>query len=134
MSWLDTVLNDRGVLAVFGQAPSLRSVDVRDLFFDPYGPTIELTFALSDYPADPPKKWAAQGFTTAVLALSFIVLSEVRLTGWTGGVVGDLSLDRVDGGVAVAFTSPTATLTCLTEFVDVRKISACRNRPGDPGW
>jgi Immunity protein 50 len=134
MTWLDTVVNDRGVLAVFGRAPSLASIDVRDLFFDPYGPQIRLTFALHDYPADPPGKWAAQGFTTAVLALSFIALSEVRLTGWTGGVVGDLGLERIDGGVAVAFTAPRTTLTCTTEFVDVQKISACRDRPDDVGW
>jgi Immunity protein 50 len=134
MTWLDTVEDDRGVLAVFGQAPSLESIDVQGVSLHHNGPRIVLAFALRDYPADPPKKWVAQGFTVAQMSLSLVDVRDVRLAGWDVDVVGDLTLDRVDGGVAVAFTSPATTFTCTAAFVYVQGISAYQEAPPDAPW
>jgi hypothetical protein len=134
MSWLDAVEDGRGVLAIFGQAPSLESIDVQGVSLHHNGPRIVMAFALRDYPADPPKKWVAQGFTTAQMSLSFVEVRDVRLAGWDIDVVGDLSLDRVDGRVAVAFNSPATTLTFSALAVDVQNISAYQQRPADAAW
>jgi len=125
MSWLDAVEDGRGVLAVWGgQAPALTGIDVQALNFSHNGPTVVLAFTLPDYPTDPPAKWAAQGFDTAQMALSIFGIADVRLTGWDVDVVGDLTLERVDGRVAVRLESPAATFSCTALAVDVQTISA----------
>lgn len=134
MSWLDAVEDGRGVLAIFGQAPSLEAINVQGVSLHHNGPKIDMAFALRDYPAEPPKKWVAQGFTIAQLSLSFFAVEDVRLNGWDVDVVGDLTLERVDGRVAVAFDSPVTTLSCTALAVYVQNISAYQERPADAAW
>lgn len=125
MSWIDAVLDPRGVLAVFGgEAPPLNGADVHSVSVHRDGPSVALVFDLRDYPEEPPAKWAGQGFTTVQLTLNCVGVENVRLTGWGTEVVADLSIQRVDERVTVRLDSPNATLTLDALAVDVQKVSA----------
>jgi hypothetical protein len=125
MSWLEAVMDDRPVRAVFGgDAPSSRSVVVHSITLHRDGPRAVLTFDLADYPSAPPQKWAAQGFGVVQVRLVLSGVESVRLDGWDVDVVGDLTLDRDGDRVDVALRSPVATFSCTAAAAYVENVSA----------
>lgn len=132
MSWIDEVTNGRGVLAVYGgEAPSLQRVELQSVVFTSRGPSAGLAVALRDYPAEPPAKWAAQGFNTVQLLLNCIGIESVRMTSWSNVVVGDISVERLDGLVSVTVDAPGTDLRLVVDSVDVQKVSAYLRVPDD---
>ena len=126
MSWLDVVADNRAVLAVYGgqTPPPLDPVVVQGITVHRDGPNIVVAVELPAYPANPPKKWAAQGFDTAQMSLQLVGVEDVTLTGWDVDVVGAIVLEQFDDKVVVTLDSPACSLRCSAIAVYVQNISA----------
>ncbi|RZU30225.1 immunity protein 50 of polymorphic toxin system [Streptomyces sp. BK022] len=122
--WLTHLVNPQGLRAVYGAAPPpLTAVRLHRLDLRDEGPA--LTFHLDlPYPAEPPRKWAAQGFDTVQIELSFTGLSALTLHGFGTEITADVTLTAVGGGVAVHVTAPEITLEAVARTVYLAALRA----------
>lgn len=125
-TWLDVLNDDRGVRAIYGdKTPSLGSVEIHEISMRNEGPRVMFRFDLADYPEDPPKKWADQGFNVVQVQLMLVGTLDFSLQGWSHETVIDLSLEkegkmvRVSGfteSIRMSITSEAALITSMAAY------------------
>ncbi|TVZ95334.1 Imm50 family immunity protein [Streptomyces sp. BK340] len=78
---------------------------------------------LPDYPAQPPRKWAAQGFNTVQIELVFGGLRSITLDGFDSDVTADISLAAGDG-ISVDIVAPGTRIRAVSDSVFAAGLSA----------
>ncbi|MFG3047279.1 Imm50 family immunity protein [Streptomyces sp. NPDC048202] len=122
--WPEHLVNPQGLRAIYGTAPPpLTAVRLRRLTLHEEGPALTLHLDLP-YPAEPPRKWAAQGFNTVVIELAFSGLSAVTLQGFGTEITADIALTAAGDGVAVQITAPETTVEAVARIVYLARLSA----------
>ncbi|MFJ9818291.1 Imm50 family immunity protein [Streptomyces sp. NPDC101151] len=85
MLWTSVVINPEGITRIYqGAPPNLSGVRLREVVLGVEGPEMRVRLDLPAYPAQPPRKWAAQGFNTVQIEFAFgglrsITLASVRM-------------------------------------------------------
>ncbi|MFF5854834.1 Imm50 family immunity protein [Streptomyces sp. NPDC012751] len=129
MSWISALNNQAGIDAVYqGNPPDLKRVHVHEVNLHQDGPTLKLRIDLPHYPAQPPRKWAAQGFNTVQVEISFGGIKQVTLDGFGTNIVADVSLHAEDG-IDLVLTSPELHLHATAEVAFISKLGAYTNEP-----
>jgi hypothetical protein len=124
-NWLDALDDSRGIRAIYGDdVPPLTGVTMNEVCLHHDGPRVVLRFDLSRYPANPPKKWADQGFTTVQLQLMLVDIHELSIAGWSNESVVDLSLERTDNGVVATTSGGLAQIRIRALSAIISAISA----------
>ena len=124
-NWLDALDDSRGIRAIYGDdVPPLTGVTMNEVCLHHDGPRVVLRFDLSRYPANPPKKWSDQGFTTVQLQLMLVDIHELSIAGWSNESVVDLSLEQTDNGVIVTTSGGLTQLRIRAHTATVTSISA----------
>ncbi|MET8696525.1 Imm50 family immunity protein [Streptomyces bauhiniae] len=122
--WPAHLINPQGLKAIYGAAPPpLTAVRLRRLTLDEEGPTLTLHLDLP-YPAEPPRKWAAQGFNTVRIELAFSGLSAVTLHGFGTEITADIALTAAGDGVAVRVDAPGTTVEAVARTVYLAALGA----------
>ncbi|MEW2318754.1 Imm50 family immunity protein [Streptomyces bauhiniae] len=75
-------------------------------------------------PAEPPRKWAAQGFNTVWIELAFSGLSALTLHGFGTEITADIALTAAGDGVAVRVDAPGTTVEALAQTVYLAALRA----------
>ncbi|MER8029064.1 Imm50 family immunity protein [Streptomyces bauhiniae] len=110
--------------AIYGVTPPpLTAVRRRQLTLHEDGPALTLRLDLP-YPADPPRKWAAQGFNTVQIELAFTGLSALTLHGFGTEITADAVLTAAGDGVAVRVTAPETTVEAVARTAHLAALSA----------
>ncbi len=126
-TWLEVVNDSRGVYSIYGdEAPSLRAVSLHELVVHRDGPRATLRFDLPEFPAVPPKKWAAQGFNVVQVELMFAGVRSINMEGWTSASVVDLSI-RQEGDDAVGSSTGDTRLHVAAQSAVITSLSAYRD-------
>ncbi|RLV08677.1 hypothetical protein CTZ27_07840 [Streptomyces griseocarneus] len=130
--WTEFLVDPRGIEGVYsGRPPALESVCLHEVELDREGPALRLRFDLADFPADPPKKWAALGHDTVQIELSLGGLRDVALEGFDSNPVADIFLRRGDL-IEMEVASTATRIRASGESLFVSKISAysdeCRGK------
>ncbi|MEU3526900.1 Imm50 family immunity protein [Streptomyces sp. NPDC038707] len=129
MSWTSALNNPHGIDAVYqGSPPELNGVHVHEISLHEDGPTLRLRIDLPLYPVHPPRKWAAQGFNTVQIEISFSGIQDITLKGFGTNIVADISLSKKHG-INVAVTSPETQLKASSEFAFISNLTAYTNDP-----
>ncbi|MEU9920456.1 Imm50 family immunity protein [Streptomyces griseoluteus] len=114
----------QGLKAVYGATPpSLTAVRLPQLTLHEDGPALTLHLDLP-YPADPPRKWAAQGFDTVRIELAFTGLGALTLHGFGTEMTADVALTAAGDGVAVHVTAPETTVEAIARTVHLAALRA----------
>ncbi|MFF7967461.1 Imm50 family immunity protein [Streptomyces sp. NPDC007903] len=113
-----------GEKAVYGATPPpLTAVRLRQLTLHEDGPALTLRLDLP-YPADPPRKWAAQGCDTVQIEPAFTGLSALALHGFGTEITADVTLTAAGDGVAVHVTAPETTAEAVARTVYLAALRA----------
>lgn len=124
-AWTALILNPQGLKAVYGERlPPLTAVRLRQLTLHEDGPALTLRLDLSTFPADPPLKWAAKGFNTVQITLSFSGLRTLTLHGFGTEITADLVLEAAGTGVTVHLAAPGITVAATAEIAYLAALSA----------
>lgn len=124
MTWHSILMNPASLLAIYGgPPPPLDQTSIHEVNVHRDGPCLTLRFDLPQFPNRPPSKWAARGFNTVQVKLSFFGLQELQLEGFSTNVMASIDLRKEDL-VTVDATSPTFQLKATALSVDVVDISA----------
>ncbi|MFF7751331.1 Imm50 family immunity protein [Streptomyces sp. NPDC007971] len=119
--------NPEGINRIYqGAPPSLSGIRLHQVVLGRDGPEMRVRLDLPDYPARPPRKWAAQGFNTVQIELAFGGLRSITLDGFGTDVTADISLTGGDGisvdivgtGARIQAVSDSASIAALTAYVD----------------
>ncbi|MFI8348995.1 Imm50 family immunity protein [Streptomyces sp. NPDC085596] len=122
--WSAHLLNPQGLKAIYGATPPpLTAVRLRQLTLHEDGPALTLRLDLP-YPADPPRKWAAQGFNTVQIELAFTGLSALTLHGFGTEITADVVLTAAGDGVAVRVTAPATHAEAVARTVHLATLRA----------
>ncbi|MYV42790.1 hypothetical protein GT030_28995 [Streptomyces sp. SID1328] len=122
--WPTHLVNPQGLKAIYGaKPPPLTAVRLRQLTLHEDGPALTLRLDLP-YPADPPWKWAAQGFNTVQTELAFTGLSALTLHGFGTEITADVTLTAAGDGVAVHVTAPGTTVEAVARTVYLAALRA----------
>lgn len=96
--WVDFLSEPHGIRAIYGEElPTLTSVDLHELVLHRDGPRATLRFDLAQFPREPPKKWADQGFNVVQVQLTLVDVHHLTVAGWTTHATLDLDVERRDG-------------------------------------
>ncbi|MGW5043600.1 Imm50 family immunity protein [Streptomyces griseoluteus] len=122
--WLAHLVNPQGLKAVYGaEPPPLTAVRLRQLTLHEEGPALTLRLDLP-YPAEPPRKWAAQGFNTVQTELACTGLSALTLYGFGTEITADITLTAVGDRVAVHVAAPEITGEAVARTVYLAALRA----------
>lgn len=125
MAWTDHVYRTTGLVKVYGgEVPPLRGAHLHSVDLHRDGPTLSLRFNLADYPADPPRKWAAQGFNRVQVELAATGIGSCSLDGFGTDPVVDIDLERGDGGLVVSVDSDDVRVRAVGESAYLASMSA----------
>lgn len=125
MNWNEHTLNPRVVLGYYDAAPSLKSVEVHRVSLLRDGPTAEIVFDVDSFPERPSSKWPL-GADTCQITIRAIGITEVDISRWGTGVLGDLEIDSENESVEIAF-SGQGKFRLLCSHLDVVSISGYVN-------
>lgn len=121
MNWNENTLNPRVVLGYYDTAPSLNSVEVHRVSLLRDGPTAEIVFDVDNFPERPSPKWPL-GANTCQITIRAIGITEVDISRWGTGVLGDLEISSGNGMVEIAF-SGQGKFRFLCSHLDVASVS-----------
>lgn len=128
MSWVDLLLDSRGIRAVFGDLdPALDSVDLHEVRLDRQGGSLLLSLDLADYPAVPPRKWVAQEANTVRVELELSPILAVTIAGWGTELGAHLEIVRNAEGQIELTCRDVPRMSVTAEWLTLRKVAAYRN-------
>ena len=130
MTWTSLVENPEGITSVYqGSPPELLDVHVHEVCLHRDGPALRVRLDLPSYPEIPPKKWAAQGFNTVQIEITFSGLREVELNGFSTDMMATISIEE-DMGVQIHLSAPGSEVRAVANTATISKVAAYLNTPG----
>ncbi len=125
--WTQFLENADAISSIFDQAPSLQRVRLMRLQLSEDGPTVDLKLALRDFPARPPKRWAAMRANAAILELQLLGVARLSVAGWTTNNVVDIVFNRsAEGSFETILHGEGVRVEVLCLGVRVTHLSACQ--------
>ena len=122
MTWLDLTENPQAISSLFQKTPSLSNIEIMSIKIDRDGPTLELTVALSEYPASPPARWLHAN--TAVLTVQLVGLESIHMEGWAVENRATITVSKLDGHLEVLAQGSNLDLRCKCEWLRIAGVSA----------
>lgn len=102
MNWNDHTLNPKVLLGYYDEAPSLQRIVIHRVSLLRDGPTAEIVFDVGELPQRRSPKWP-EGCNTCQITLRASGLTEVDVTQWGTGVVGELTVQPIPSGLELGF-------------------------------
>ncbi|GFE10995.1 hypothetical protein Scani_72630 [Streptomyces caniferus] len=125
MAWTDHVFRSTGLVKIYGgEVPPLRGVHLHAVDLHRGGPTLSLRFNLARYPADPPHKWAAQGYNRVQVTLAVSGIDSCSIEGFGLDPVVDIDLEPGDGGLVVSVDSDDVRVRAVGQSASLARMSA----------
>ena len=121
MNWNESTLNPKVLLGYYDAAPSLKGVQVHRVSLLRDGPTAEIVFDVDSFPERLSPKWP-RGANTCQITIRAIGITEVNISRWGTGVLGDLEIGLENGIVEIAF-SGQGKFRFLCSHLDVASVS-----------
>ncbi|WP_405991253.1 Imm50 family immunity protein [Streptomyces sp. NBC_00986] len=129
MTWTSLVQNPEGITSVYqGSPPELLDVHVHEVCLHRDGPALRVRLDLPSYPENPPRKWAAQGFNTVQIEVTFSGLREVKLNGFSTNMTATISIEE-DTGVQIHLSAPGSDVRAVANTAIISKVTAYLNTP-----
>jgi len=128
--WADLLDDPRTIRAIFGEAPSLDQVELNSVVLDGLAVKLQITFAESEFPVEPPEKWREQGFNRACIFLRCSAVRSLEIRGLETDPTFDLSIEREDGLLRVSGGTEQMSVDIRSEFLMVTcdSVKACQRR------
>lgn len=92
-NWADLIRNPNDLHALYTELPPLRSVAVRSIHLNHFGPAVTLRIDLPEFPQNPPQEWVAAEFDRFQCQLQFIAVESLGMAGWAPRAKADLEID-----------------------------------------
>jgi hypothetical protein len=86
------------------------------------GPIAEIEFEPAEFPSKPSPKWPA-GSNACQIIIRAIGLSKIDFSRWGTGVVGNIEIKAVQGGLEISFAGE-GEFRFISSHIDVFKVSA----------
>ncbi|MEV6114375.1 Imm50 family immunity protein [Streptomyces sp. NPDC052109] len=129
MSWASLLHNPVGITSIYqGNPPDLIDVHLHEVVLHEDGPTLKLRLDLPRYPDQPPRKWAAQGFNTLQVEISFSGVREVTLEGFGTAISAEISLTGEEG-ISLNVMSAATRIWATADTAFISKLTAYANEP-----
>lgn len=133
-TWLDTLHNPQGITSIYGDAiPTLNAVDLHEICLHRDGPDVVFRFDLPEYPSDPPRKWAAQGFNTVQVRLQLVAVTELSIAGWSHNSIADITVAGDGDMVTLNATAEAYRCHVRARAAAIKSISAYLMGSGESG-
>lgn len=125
MSWMDVLLDNRALRAVFGEVdPSVDDVDIHEVRLERDGGSLFLRLDLAEFPAVPPKKWVAQEANTVQIELELSSIHSLSIEGWGTERGARLGIQRNSNGLIELTCRNVPTITATGEWLSLRMMRA----------
>ncbi|WP_374250829.1 Imm50 family immunity protein [Micromonospora sp. R77] len=129
-SWVDLLLEPRGIRAIYGEdPPTLTAVDLHDLVLHRDGPRATLRLDLAQFPRKPPKKWADQGFNVVQVQLTLVDVQHLSIAGWSTHATLDLEINRTDEVLSLRTKNGPVILSIDARWLVLSHLQAYRRFP-----
>lgn len=125
MSWVDLLVDNRGLRAVFGDTdPVLEWVDIHEVRLDRHGVTLFVRFDLAEYPSPPPKKWAALEANTVQVELALSSIQNVTIEGWGAARGAHIEITKNSDGRIELACRDSPNISATGEWLSLRMMRA----------
>lgn len=122
-SWHSIALNPQAIESIFGNVPSLDSVEIVRIGLVRDGPNASIQFLLDALPERVPLKWGKPRQVS--ITLDLIGIHSLHLNGWGAHLHGRLVIEKLpDSSLRFEFRSPNITEAVICcDFIRITSIA-----------